>query len=104
MFRKPSEYTSDTETVSDRLEESINYGHDSQIIQNTVQSLSSTTPVLEPFQHLTIHYLSYIRKECRDKAVKALNSLRDSDNQLPENHPDVDMLSGKLYQDVVRRL
>jgi translation initiation factor 2-alpha kinase 3 len=75
-------------------------------IQTPMALVRSSThpqlPNIQPHQHATLFYLSLIEGRCRTQAANALNAGRPGDDQLPEDHPDVQSLSQHLFREMVR--
>ncbi|TGO22682.1 hypothetical protein BPAE_0158g00010 [Botrytis paeoniae] len=55
-------------------------------------------------QQSTLFYLSLIEARCKAQALTTLNSGRGSDDQLPENHPDIQRLAQVLFSDMAGEL
>ncbi|QSZ30157.1 hypothetical protein DSL72_004677 [Monilinia vaccinii-corymbosi] len=55
-------------------------------------------------QQSTLFYLSLIEARCKAQALTTLNSGRALDDQLPENHPDIQTLAQGLFRDMAGEL
>ncbi|TGO33335.1 hypothetical protein BHYA_0251g00020 [Botrytis hyacinthi] len=55
-------------------------------------------------QQSTLFYLSLIEARCKAQALTTLNSGRGPDDQLPENHPDIQRLAQVLFSDMAGEL